>query len=250
MIRQCCEKDRANIMEYLDKDRVLNLFFVGDIDNYGFDQDFQKIFVDEDNNRIKAVYLIYRDSFLMCSYTKEIDEKFVHKIIEEYDIRNINGEQSVVDTINLDGMDNDDCYFCKMTKKPNTHDLDVEIATMDNVEEVNQLVELVFNTTSSIEDNLKYKTGRTYYIKKDGKIVSVASSTAETVGLAMIVGVATLPEYRGLGLASKIVEKLCSDLLDEDKIPCLFYNNPAAGRIYHRIGFEDIGRWALRRNRK
>lgn len=26
---------------------------------------------------------------------------------------------------------------------------------------------------------------------------------------------------------------------------CLFYDNPAAGRIYKRIGFRDIGKWCM-----
>ncbi|MEF9893587.1 MAG: GNAT family N-acetyltransferase [Anaerorhabdus sp.] len=250
MIRQCFEKDRGYVMEYLDKDRVLNLFFVGDIDNYGFENDFQKIFVDEEDGRIKAVYLIYHDSLLMCSYTKEVDEEFVHNVIKEYKIVNVNGEQSCIDTLDLTGMKNDDCYFCKMVKTPETSNEAIEIATVDDVEKIKEVIKVVFDQDSpGMKKSIEDKTGRTYFLKKDSKIVSVASSTAETKGLAMIVGVATLPEYRGLGYASEIMKKLCMDLLSEDKVPCLFYNNPAAGRIYHRIGFEDIGRWALRRNK-
>jgi hypothetical protein len=26
---------------------------------------------------------------------------------------------------------------------------------------------------------------------------------------------------------------------------CLFYDNPLAGAIYHRLGFETIGRWGM-----
>lgn len=26
---------------------------------------------------------------------------------------------------------------------------------------------------------------------------------------------------------------------------CLFYDNPAAGRIYHRIGFRDVGVYTI-----
>ena len=64
----------------------------------------------------------------------------------------------------------------------------------------------------------------------------------------MIVGVGTLKEYRGRGYASWLVGKLCQDLLDDGKgFICLFYNNPAAGRIYHRIGFSEMGEYGLLR---
>lgn len=39
--------------------------------------------------------------------------------------------------------------------------------------------------------------------------------------------------------------KLCDQLLKEEKELCLFYDNPEAGNIYRRIGFEDIGLWML-----
>lgn len=251
MIRLCKESDRSKVLEYLNKDRVLNLFFIGDIDNYGFDNDFQKIFIDEDSKGIHAAYLVYYENLLLCSYTKELDKDFVYKLIEDYKIENISGEQGVVDTMKLEGYKKDDCYFCKMVKQPSIQDESVEVAKTSDVEEIAKIIKIVFDQDSPrMVSNIEDKTGRTYFIKVDGKIVSAASTTAETEGLAMVVGVATLPEYRGCGYASKVVEKLCSDLLSEDKIPCLFYNNPAAGKIYHRIGFEDIGQWALRRNQK
>lgn len=250
MMRQCFEKDRSLVMEYLNKDRVLNLFFVGDINNYGFENDFQKIFIDEEDERIKAVYLIYYNNLLISSYSKEINQEFVHNTIKEYKIVNISGEQSVIDTIDLSGIQNDDCYFCKMVKTPEISDETIEIAKIEDVEEISGVLKSVFNQDSQgMKRDIEDGTGRTYFLRKDGKIISVASSTAETDGLAMIIGVATLEEYRGHGYASEIMKKLCMDLLREDKVPCLFYNNPAAGRIYHRIGFEDIGRWALRRNK-
>lgn len=39
--------------------------------------------------------------------------------------------------------------------------------------------------------------------------------------------------------------KLCHELLAEGKMLCLFYDNPEAGSIYKRLGFEDIGKWMM-----
>ncbi len=76
-------------------------------------------------------------------------------------------------------------------------------------------------------------------------MTSVAQTTAENSMSAMVVGVATLKEYRKKGLMSKCLSKLCYDLLNEGKTLCLFYDNPKAGRIYHALGFETLDKWSM-----
>ena len=103
-------------------------------------------------------------------------------------------------------------------------------------------------STFDVERNretLRNGSGRTWYIEKDGQIISSASSTAENSQSAMIVGVGTLPEHQKQGLASYCMSVLCKELLNEGKMLCLFYDNPDAGTIYKRIGFVDIGKWGM-----
>ncbi len=61
----------------------------------------------------------------------------------------------------------------------------------------------------------------------------------------MIGGVFTPAPWRRRGYASAALTHLCARLLAQGKQPCLFYDNPAAGVIYRRLGFEDIGPWHL-----
>ena len=35
------------------------------------------------------------------------------------------------------------------------------------------------------------------------------------------------------------------ELLDENKIPCLFYDNEKAGCIYNKLGFRQLGNWSI-----
>jgi predicted GNAT family acetyltransferase len=92
---------------------------------------------------------------------------------------------------------------------------------------------------------LKNKEGRAWVIEERGQIVAVAQSAAESERLAMIVGVCTHPAWRQRGYASACMARLCRALSAEGKIPCLFYDNPNAGRIYKRLGFEDFARWGM-----
>ena len=87
------------------------------------------------------------------------------------------------------------------------------------------------------------KSGRGYYIEENKKVVSMAKSTSENSTHAMVVGVGTHPMYRKKGYATKCVVKLCNSLLNDKKIPCLFYDNEEAGKIYKKIGFKELGQW-------
>ena len=54
------------------------------------------------------------------------------------------------------------------------------------------------------------------------------------------------PDARGRGYASAVVSALCRDNFAAGRqFLCLFYDNPAAGRIYHRIGFRDVGVYTI-----
>lgn len=82
----------------------------------------------------------------------------------------------------------------------------------------------------------------------DGCMVSTASTSAENSESAMIVGVATVEGLRGRGYASAVVSALCRDCFGRGKkYLCLFYDNPVAGRIYNRIGFQELGEYGMLR---
>jgi predicted GNAT family acetyltransferase len=92
----------------------------------------------------------------------------------------------------------------------------------------------------------KLDEGRRIVVTEDGgRIVSAALTTVETSSAAMIGGVFTPEPLRNRGYASAAMTQLCVELIAAGKQPCLFYDNPAAGAIYRRLGFEDIGPWHL-----
>ena len=77
-------------------------------------------------------------------------------------------------------------------------------------------------------------------------MVSTVATTAETTKKAMVVAVATHPDHRHHGYASRLMKRLMTVYLhDKGKSLCLFYNNPDAGKIYHQLGFNTIGTWDM-----
>ena len=87
-----------------------------------------------------------------------------------------------------------------------------------------------------------------YGVFYKGKLVSVASTSANNSKSAMIVGVCTHKDRRNFGLATAVVAQLCQDELTAGKqFLTLFYDNPTAGHIYERIGFESVAQYAMLR---
>ena len=84
---------------------------------------------------------------------------------------------------------------------------------------------------------------RLWLVEEGGQIVGAALTNAETAQMAMIGGVFTLPSARGRGLSQAVCSALCADLFAADKQPVLYWINPAAGAVYHKLGFRPIGQW-------
>lgn len=127
----------------------------------------------------------------------------------------------------------------------------VRQATLGDVEELVDLLNSIPEFADSEQTverkrrELEDGTSRAVYIREDDQMVATASTTAENSLSAMVVGVATLEDFKRKGYATKCMISLCSQLLSEGKEMCLFYDNLEAGVIYKRIGFKDIGYWML-----
>lgn len=130
----------------------------------------------------------------------------------------------------------------EIIKKATVSDVEVICSLTDTIEEFESSRE---GSRINLRKTLESGTGRTYYIERNGQVIATASTSAENSMSAMVVAVATHQAYRGQGFATKVVAKLCSDLISEGKSLCLFYDNPQAGLIYKNIGFQDIGSWTM-----
>jgi len=88
--------------------------------------------------------------------------------------------------------------------------------------------------------------GHAFGVYDGDRLVALAETTAENSVSAMVVGVATLPGWRGRGFALACVHAAAAHSFAAGRrYLCLFYDNPAAGRIYHALGFADVGRFGM-----
>lgn len=93
---------------------------------------------------------------------------------------------------------------------------------------------------TKIEERIRVEIGTYACIRREGKFVSMAKTTHETVGLCAISAAYTLPEYRGQGFARQIVTALTAEILSRKKTPYLYVDqtNPISNHhLYQRIGY-------------
>ncbi|WP_379151774.1 GNAT family N-acetyltransferase [Paenibacillus sp. sgz5001063] len=262
MIRRLEEADRGALMSLLSKDPAINLYIIGDVENFGFEQDFMELWGEftEADGKLIAVLLRFFGSFLPYADGPFDAAGFAALMKESKKFEMVSGSAKVVTAVagHLNFRIEKQMRFAELRKLNSiVHTSTVtshviKKATVDDVEAVcsltDQIEEFMSNTDDSrrsLRKTLETGTGRTYYIEQNGQVIATASTSAESSMSAMIVAVATHPAYRGQGLASQVVARLCTDIKAEGITPCLFYDNPQAGLIYHKLGFQDIGFWTM-----
>lgn len=265
MIRKLIKADYETVMDLVGKKPAENLFIIGDIEAYGFESDVQELWGQFEDEKLIAVLLRYDQNYIPYSEGAYDVEGFANIINQNNERIEISGLQHLITPLrkhfNREIRRASDTYYAKCTKL--SYDVSAKNFTQvtylqpseyeENIAMLKSIPEFSTGTFSveARERAEKYKTGRTYIVRDEqGVMVSSASTTAENSQSAMIVGVGTKPGYEKKGYATLCMEKLCRDLLAEGKSICLFYDNPAAGNIYKRLGFEDIGFWSMIRYEK
>ena len=99
MLRLANEKDRKEVLEYCLDEPNINLFIIGDIENFGFDKDFQDVWIQYTNESISGIILRYHTNFIV--YSKDLDMNFneVVELIIEKDAKVVSGKLSVINKL-------------------------------------------------------------------------------------------------------------------------------------------------------
>ncbi len=240
------------LKEYLKKEVDFNMFILGDIERYGYDNYFLDIWMEISNGNIRGVLLRYFEYLIFYSQGK-FNVKEFSKLINNMGYSEISGKSEALEIlkpyINVSkerrvkfcSLENNEQIFVEEKKYK------IRKIKFGNISKIVKLYEMIDEFENTTIENIKngLKTGRGYCIEIDKKVVAMAKSTLESDTHAMIVGVGTHPNYRNQGLATKCIIKICRELVEENKKPCLFYDNEEAGKIYRKIGFIEKGNWSI-----
>ncbi|WP_221563676.1 GNAT family N-acetyltransferase [Alkalihalobacillus sp. TS-13] len=261
MIRKLTEKDHEQVMSFLSEERAINLFIIGDIENFGYETDFQQIWGEWDRaDELIAILLRYKENFIPYAKGPFDVEGFAKIITSDENFHILSGKEDILEQFGgyISSNKKRSMYFAELINGdmlPRAFEREgIRMAEEEDVEAIFMLRERIEEFTDSISSresllhSIRSNTGRTYLVKDGDFAITSVSTTAENSMSAMVVGVCTDTAHRNKGLASRCLSALCEDVLKEGKTLCLFYDNPAAGSIYKRLGFKDIGRWTMWHN--
>ena len=259
MFRKLNENDYTKTMDFLGKDPGLNLFQIGDIENYGFDSEIQTVWGSfNENEELTGVLLRYRDNYIPYFKDEELFVSKFREVIQNDERANIiSGEAQMVSPFKscFERYHEREMYFCELKDNLSlkTGQVTIKLATPDDAERIFDLLLMIEefdtlnrNSADHVRQKLEDQSGRIYFIENEKKeVICTAQTVAENSKSAMVVSVATRKDYRRQGLMTQVLSKLCQDLLNEQKTLCLFYDNPEAGAVYHKLGFKRIGKWKM-----
>ena len=69
MVRECTEKDKEWLLAYLKEEAVYNTFLLADIEDFGFEESFQTVYMDEEQGEIK-VFIFASTRIFFCTAGK------------------------------------------------------------------------------------------------------------------------------------------------------------------------------------
>ncbi|MGL5752046.1 MAG: GNAT family N-acetyltransferase [Paraclostridium sp.] len=253
MIIKLDESYHSQLIRYLQEEADFNMFILGDIDSYGYDKCFFDVWAQIDSlGKFRGVLVKYFNNLILYSKDKYNVVEFAN-LINDLNYDDISGKEEVLIKLEpyIDCPEKRVVNFSVLKNiemlRQYRSDMSVKRIRFGKINKVAKLYEVIdeFETPSpkSIKNGLK--SGRGYCVEENRKVVAMAKSTSENSTHAMVVGVATHPNYRNKGYASKCMIKLCKNLLREGKQPCLFYDNEIAGKMYRKLGFTEIGKWSM-----
>ncbi len=260
MIRKAQPQDLTAIQALCASDSSRLLFIDGDIVQNGLQTDYQETWIEWEDNDIKGIFLRYHANFVF--YFKEalkdiqgFEALFTDKI------KMISACKKDVDMMPesiRSRFDFRTLYFCEcpiLKATPSAlHPVAIEVSDVPGiVETMGQISEFAASYAHTTKAERiqsmteRYETNKIhgFIIKEDGKVVAHASTGAETPCGVMVVAVATLPEYRKKGYGRAVVTAITDYALQHGQKPCLFYDNPEAGKIYHDLGYITFDQWCL-----
>ncbi|MBZ4212639.1 GNAT family N-acetyltransferase [Mycoplasma sp. U97] len=252
--------DYEEIMTFLEQERLLNFFFIGDIETYGIDSPFMPILLHKNEKElIDSIALVYYSTLLIYDPYKLVSTNELKDLIEKYKIKTININESVYK--HFESFFNDDTNRFKIHKqtlaacdktiymdsndaiKASYIHIPMIVQSRMHIDEFKDLVSNYDQELNIYQESYKKGVFNSFIVQKDNKVVAHAGSLIETKYVSVIGGVFCLADYRKRGYASQCVYKLTNEIAKKGKKPVLFYNddNHKASKIYQKIGYKNLG---------
>ena len=256
MYKIATETDVPKLLAYLEQDLKNCLYSYIDLKKFGIGNPNLTVYYEEEDG-IRCSALKYYEGLQLFDANGRMDAEQTAELIKSLKSHIVSSTIDVIEKLYpllKDSYEMEQGYVTEMLSMPACEiSEEVRPAEVEEYDEIARLVcsdegvgghyvpeELKEQLLTRLEEGM----GRNYILKHEGEIIHHAATYAELDNLAVISGVITREDWRGKGVGTLAVRKLCHDLLSEGKKPCPFYYTKQAEMFYRKIGFEEGTGWA------
>lgn len=229
-----------------------NTFLIGDIINYGFENEIQQIWADVEDEACQAIYLWFCNNLLIYSHKEVLDQGIMERVVamkkpDQIMAKRIHLEQiqSVLDNYIIKGKLLLGDFREENSINKEEHLWKYGIGTLDDVERIYDFLQSgelapLYRSREMIEKRIETGEGIHLFIEDQGKIVAHVNSAASTQYSTMIGGLYTTKEFRGQGMARFLLGCLCEEIKEEKKVPCMISAQGTEHNLFYRMGLEVV----------
>lgn len=223
------EKDKGRILEYLRRGLQDCVYLYIDIMNYGIATENMKVWFAEETGRISLVVMKYYDSFQIYSESDNYDVSAVKELLEQYPVAMVSGKKTMIEQLAAVCPRYESTYgvvFVMDKYRKMNPPVEIIRATERDAQEIAELIcsddeigghYTVDNLTAQLEERIRTKTGRSYIIRQDGRIVAHSATYAEAEGIAVVGGTIISEKYRDTQFYMLLSNYMVQELVAEEK---------------------------------
>ena len=249
MLYKCQDSDKNLLYSYIGENTKHCIYPYLDLHKYTLSEPFMDAWLIKSNeSSIEALLFRYHNGLHIYATSPLINVTTIISIINEYNITFVGSSPATIKQLlpHIHGFIAEYGQIMKYDAKTNAITENVSIATESDMDEITRLIlkSPEIGTLYSFDDLHnqlieRYRTNysRSYIIRKDGVIVSHASTGAECDKVATVVYVVTDENHRHHGYASTVVTALCNSLVNENKEVFLVCYEQNTKQLYEKLGF-------------
>lgn len=251
----CCqEQHRAELTQYLSQNIHFNIFILSDIQQYGFSNPNQQVFMlPGSDGCIQGVCLRYYRNLLLTGKLPPPDALHswvatgVHTIMGEADLI-----QQVGACLGDVGVYQEKRLLAQEKEwKGRGEVLPVRMASVQDIDRIHAFLmtipgfQQLYGEKEMIYNRIVSGEGTHLYYEKDGKIIAHVNSAAATSQACMLGGLAVAPAYQARGLGTAMVSALCQRMVQQNRQIHVFTDCTSEYSLFDVLGFREIGKWGV-----
>jgi uncharacterized protein len=262
VVRMLDDADRPAVDAFLRRDPLRFLSLRVNVEFYGFRSNTLRIWgaVNSHTGEVWGMGLRFSNTLIVADQDGRSAPTFAEWIDQERNLVGLRGTEPTITQIGhslrrLAPHAREKSLHMILRRPPSCPPEILSMAKRATSDDLDKLTELyshagnMYRSRANIESKLR--GGRIFIVEESetferpARVAACALQSAEGTDAGLIGGVFTLPEARGKGYASACTAALSRSLQEAGKMPCLFYENPIAGRVYRKLGFERADQWSV-----